>query len=429
MKSPTFGAPASFPIRALRLGIAAMVALMIASIALTWRVGQNIRKELRSQIEVITATQKVAHYGAILELSIKAVVANGDAEAAARYQTIQPALRQILIDLRRSLAGAHNEDAVASVDEADLALIAMEYQALDLATSGELQGAREIVDSQRYDYLVNVYQQGVGAIEKDASRFVAETRSRLDFLLWIIIALSGVSLTLVILGWVVFIRPVRRWGSEIEVARASAERSATELEAKQQELEILNRRLFKQARIDPLTGLATRLSFNEEAPQWLLTDITPHKYCAVMCDIDFFKQFNDSQGHLAGDQALQLVAEAIRDSLGREDRAYRLGGEEFLVVMKCASARSAGARADRIRRAVAELGLSHRESPLGSITISMGVAALARPAGMSIERWLSQADEALYAAKSGGRNQVALAPACKKEIVRLATGRRAATTG
>lgn len=204
---------------------------------------------------------------------------------------------------------------------------------------------------------------------------------------------------------------MRRWGQEIEIARDSAERSAGELEAKQRELEGLNQRLFRQARVDPLTGLATRLSFNEDAPALLLSDIAPHQYCAVMCDVDFFKQFNDSRGHLAGDQALQLVAEAIRTSLAEGDKAYRLGGEEFLVVMKAATVGAAAARADRMRLAIAELGVTHPESPFGTVTVSMGVAALERGAGMSIERWIRQADEALYAAKSGGRNRVTTAPA------------------
>jgi hypothetical protein len=214
--------PAPFPLRTFRIGILAMIVLMTASIASTWRVGESIRDEMRSQVKVITAAQKVEHYGTVLELSIKAVAANGDSEAAARYRAIQPALRETLSDLRGALRIGRHEEAIAAVNEADLALIAMEYQALDLASRGELQGARGIIDSSRYGYLVNVYHEGVRSIEKHAREYVAETRSRLDFYLWTIIALSGVSLTLIILGWFAFIRPVRRWGSEIEVARACA---------------------------------------------------------------------------------------------------------------------------------------------------------------------------------------------------------------
>jgi diguanylate cyclase (GGDEF)-like protein len=414
--------PAPFPIRAFRLGILAMSLLMVASIALTWRVGEHIREEMRAQVDVITAAQKINHYGTVLEMSIKAVAANGDSEAAARYRTIQPVLRETLSDLRRNLQSSRHDAAIASIDEADLAMIAIEYQALDLASKGNLASARKLIQSQRYDYLINVYYEGVRSIEKHAAQFVADTRNRLDFYLWTIIILSGVSLTLIVAGWFTFVRPVRRWGAEIEVARASAEQSAAQLQDKQRELENLNQRLFRQARIDPLTGLATRLSFNEDAPNWLLTDILPHHYCAVMCDVDYFKQFNDSRGHLAGDQALQLVAEAIRGSLGPGDRAYRLGGEEFLVVMKTASAHAAVARADRMRVAIAELGLSHPASAHGSVTVSVGVAALDRAGGMSIERWIGMADEALYAAKTAGRNRVSLAPEAGPAVRSVAAG-------
>lgn len=407
---PVAGAAAPFPLRTLRIGIFAMILLMLASIVLTWRVGEQIREEMRAQVDVITAAEKIDHYGTVLELSIKAVVANGDTEAAARYRSVQPVLREILSDLRHELQTSYHQAAIESVDQADLALIAIEYQALDLAGRGKLENARKLIHSPRYDYLADVYAKGIRSIEKQAAEFVAERRQRLDLYLWAILSLSAVSLVLIILGWFAFVRPIRRWGAEVEVARAAAEQSAAQLQEKQNELEDLNQRLFRQARVDPLTGLATRLSFNEDASKWVLTDIAPHVYCAATCDIDYFKQFNDNKGHLAGDQALQLVAEALRSALGPDDQAYRLGGEEFLVVMKVASARAAMARAERIRQAVAELGIAHPVSPTGAITLSIGVSALDRSSGMTVERWLGTADEALYAAKSGGRDRVALAP-------------------
>jgi len=189
-----------FPIRALRLGILAMILLMAASIALTWRVGENIRHEMRAQVNVITAAQKIDHYGTVLEISIKAVVANGDAEAAARYRSVQPALRETLSDLRRSLHSGQHGDVIDSVNEADLKLITIEHQALDLASKGEIDAARELVHSQRYDYLVNIYQEGVQSIEESAAQFVNATKARLDFYLWAIILLSGTSLMLVLVG-------------------------------------------------------------------------------------------------------------------------------------------------------------------------------------------------------------------------------------
>ena len=114
--------------------------------------------------------------------------------------------------------------------------------------------------------------------------------------------LSGGSLALVVIGWFSFVRPARRWGDQLDIARATAELAMAQLRDKQVELELLNERLYTQARIDPLTGLNTRLSFNEDAQGIGAANPAPNLYCAVMCDVDFFKQYNDSCGHLAGDR-------------------------------------------------------------------------------------------------------------------------------
>jgi diguanylate cyclase (GGDEF)-like protein len=189
------------------------------------------------------------------------------------------------------------------------------------------------------------------------------------------------------------------------MARATAELAMAQLRDKQVELEQLNERLYEQARVDPLTRLNTRLSSNEDAQVFIAADPAPNLYCAVMCDVDWFKQYNDASGHLAGDSVLRLVADALRSAGRGEDYPYRLGGE----VMKAASLGAAGLCADRMRAAVEALRLVHPGSPLGMVTISMGVSEMDFGDGMSIEQWLSDADTALYDAKASGRNRVRLA--------------------
>ncbi len=247
-------APPAFPMRTISFGLTAMIALLVTSTFLTWRVGDQIRQAMYAQVKVLTAADKVEHYGTVLELSIKAVVDHGDAEAAARYRQIQPQLRSVLTNLRADVRGKVDESDAVEVDRTDLELIAMEYRALDLAQRGKLGEARKVIYSPRYDYLVDVYFQGVRAIEARAARYSESIRWQLNLNIWLIVAMSAASLILVILGWVALIMPTRRWGEQLNRARAAAELSAHLLEDKQAELARLNDQLFDQARTDPLTG-------------------------------------------------------------------------------------------------------------------------------------------------------------------------------
>ncbi len=400
-------APPVFPIRTITLGLAAMIALLVTSTFLTWRVGNQIREAMDAQVKVLVAADKVEHYGTILELSIKAVVNHGDPEAAARYRRVQPALRKELTGLRTEVTGEDLQEA-ARIDRSDLELIGMEYRALDLVQQGKLVDAQRIVYSPHYDYLVDVYYQGVRGIEARAGRFAESTRWQLNLNIWLIVAMSAASLILVILGWIALIVPTRRWGDQLNLARAAAERSKCMLEDKRAELEQLNDQLFDQARTDPLTQTQTRLKFNEDVAElWPRLVRGGATACAMMCDIDYFKQYNDNFGHVAGDDALRRVAGALDAVRRGGDQLYRMGGEEFLVLLHDCSIEQAARRAEDYRAAVERLAVPHGASPLGKLTISVGVAALRAGGGESLQNCLTEADEAMYEAKARGRNAVA----------------------
>ena len=398
----------AFPIATIRLGMMVMIALILASIGLNWKIGRSIREAVSSEVAIVSSARRVADYGVILEMSVKAATANGDPDADAKYRQYQPALRSTLTDLRRRLAPTTGIGvSAAGVDRADLALIRIEYRALDLARRGDLATARQLIESDEYYRLVRAYEEGIRAVERSALGYAHATEQRIRNFLALVVVVSGASLILVLIGWYSLIRPARRWGDQLNIARAGAEFAAARLRDQQGELEVLNQRLFAQARVDPLTGLNSRLSFNEDAEStWTAVDPAPSLYCAVMCDVDFFKQYNDSCGHLPGDRVLRQVAEALQSELRPGERAYRLGGEEFLVVIEAACLAAAAARAEGLRAAVAGLDCAHPASPLGKITISIGVAAFVFGPGMTTERWLTEADRALYEAKAGGRNQV-----------------------
>ena len=178
------------------------------------------------------------------------------------------------------------------------------------------------------------------------------------------------------------------------------------------ELERVNNQLRRLAVQDELTGVPNRRYFN-----WLLgrewgraaRDGRP--LALVLADVDHFKAFNDRYGHLAGDACLAQVAAALTRQVHRSaDAVCRFGGEEFVVVLPGTDGAGAAKVAEGMRAAVAELGLEHGGSPHRRVTVSLGVAAaVPRSGGPAAEALVQTADEALYRAKAGGRNRVAMA--------------------
>jgi two-component system chemotaxis response regulator CheY len=174
------------------------------------------------------------------------------------------------------------------------------------------------------------------------------------------------------------------------------------------QLERLNRQLFDQSRTDPLTQLGSRLRLSEDLENiYARADRYGHICCAVMCDIDFFKAYNDSKGHLAGDEVLKAVSRALMNTARSGDQVYRYGGEEFLILLPEQSLDDGLVAAERYRQAIEQLAIPHDSCPPDNIvTISAGVASLSHSEGKSVEAWLNEADAALYGAKQLGRNRV-----------------------
>jgi len=158
---------------------------------------------------------------------------------------------------------------------------------------------------------------------------------------------------------------------------------------------------------DPLTQLANR-KFFDSSLEAAISDARAKNepLSLMMTDIDYFKKFNDSFGHLTGDQVLRLVAMSVKQNVKGQDTAARYGGEEFAIILPNTVLRSAITVADHIRRAVMTKELMKRSTGehLGRVTISIGVATLHKndAAQMLIER----TDACLYAAKRHGRNRV-----------------------
>jgi two-component system cell cycle response regulator len=171
----------------------------------------------------------------------------------------------------------------------------------------------------------------------------------------------------------------------------------------QSELELLNRKLFEQSRVDPLTQLGSRLKLSEDLE---LLAGGGGQYCAIMCDVDQFKLYNDTYGHIAGDEVLRTIARTLANGCRDGDQAYRYGGEEFLLLLPMQSLESGRTSAERHRAAVEALNIPHSASPFGCVTISMGVSVLPAGKQRALATWLADADAALYRAKTLGRNRV-----------------------
>jgi diguanylate cyclase len=158
---------------------------------------------------------------------------------------------------------------------------------------------------------------------------------------------------------------------------------------------------------DGLTGLANRRALDEFLRTSLIRAMeTDEPLSVFMVDVDHFKKFNDTHGHLIGDQVLRLVAKVLKDNVRESDLAARFGGEELCAVLPGTDLAACKEVTERVRRRISEAKLTRRTTgqEIGSVTVSIGVAQfrLAESAEALIER----CDRGLYHAKSAGRNRV-----------------------
>lgn len=158
---------------------------------------------------------------------------------------------------------------------------------------------------------------------------------------------------------------------------------------------------------DPLTQLGNRRAFDEQIKNLLSISQKQGKCVGLLfADIDYFKRYNDWYGHPAGDATLQRVAAIIRDNIRPHDVCFRIGGEEFVVLLPDCDLTQAQQVAERLRQRVWAADIPHERSKVATnVTLSIGVA-MAEAGQYHAERLLKYADDALYAAKAAGRNQV-----------------------
>jgi diguanylate cyclase (GGDEF)-like protein len=198
---------------------------------------------------------------------------------------------------------------------------------------------------------------------------------------------------------------LRAHAEEIEMQKARLEQRVAE---RTQELATLNQKLEGLTRVDPMLGVGNRRAMDDE-----LDKVSERAkrygrpYSVALVDVDHFKPFNDNYGHQRGDDVLIRVAATIKDAVRAADSVYRYGGEEFLVLFPEVTADGGAIAAEHIREAIAGEEILHEHSPWGRVTVSIGVAGEAKR-GQEPTRIIAVADDALYRAKSEGRNRVEL---------------------
>lgn len=264
--------------------------------------------------------------------------------------------------------------------------------------SGVMTGALNGQDAQKI-YSFTHLQQFPVAITTGMSLDQALVDWRQDAISHLILVV--IFLALLSLLAISFIRQIRR-----------RMRVEEELRHAQRELRKLNRSLEHLARRDGLTGLYNRRHFDLVLTDEFNRAVLSHDALGIiLLDIDFFKQYNDLYGHVAGDNCLKRIGEALKAlSLRHRDRVARYGGEEFIILLPQTDVAGAREVAQQVYEAITGLAIAHQASPTGSLTPSIGVY-VGQPASgdESPSRMVSRADTALYQAKREGRNRICLA--------------------
>jgi len=164
------------------------------------------------------------------------------------------------------------------------------------------------------------------------------------------------------------------------------------------DMQELRRTLENTAKEDPLTGLYNRRMYQEG-----MYGLNCTQGIVLMCDIDHFKSINDFYGHNVGDMVLVEVSKSIRNNIRKEDFAIRWGGEEFLIVLSQSSVNNGYIIGEKLRRSIENLSLKNKEGVVVKVTISIGIAIADNT--ILLDKAISNADDAMYMAKSAGRNR------------------------
>jgi len=207
----------------------------------------------------------------------------------------------------------------------------------------------------------------------------------------------------------------RQWQTdELALLQQVADQLAIAIQQSElhQRLQAANQELERISTTDALTQIANRRHFDDIfAKEWLRAQREQRKLALVLCDIDYFKQYNDTYGHPAGDDCIAAVAQALQGCVNRvTDCLARYGGEEFAVILPHTDVTGAIVIVQNMQAAIAALNIEHQSHEFADVvTLSFGIAAMTPQPATDPQLLLNQADRALYTAKQSGRDRYAVA--------------------
>lgn len=175
-------------------------------------------------------------------------------------------------------------------------------------------------------------------------------------------------------------------------------------------LNLVRRSIDEISKFDFLTNVYNRRHFDKIlTEEWKKSEEANNPLAILMIDIDNFKEYNDKYGHVEGDKCLQNISGIIKDVINQSNNVVsRYGGEEFIALISNSDLEKAKCIAENIRRSIENLGILHEASEYEVVTVSIGVAAAIPNMQLQSENLIVMADQALYRAKSSGRNRVAI---------------------
>jgi len=200
---------------------------------------------------------------------------------------------------------------------------------------------------------------------------------------------------------------IMRFFISIDVVRYHSHQICSLIDSEQRLSEV-NAQLEALSNTDGLTGIGNRRAFDQRlAVEWGRAVRERAALALALIDVDHFKRYNDHYGHVSGDVCLRQVAAMLAGAIGRStDLAARYGGEEFVALLPATDEAGARVVADGLLRSLEILNMPHEESPIGHVSVSIGIVSLKPTAADDMDSLVSLADQALYHAKRSGRNQV-----------------------
>lgn len=367
-----------------------LISLMALFLTSVWSYSafQDIEQENRRIVEeaipISNAASELFRLLLDQELSVRGYTYNQDAQSLEQYEATKQSLEET-IRIIRELDERHPIMQELIQDEA-LPLIqkmeAFHASQIELIEAGDVIAA----NARRYsgiDY-INQFRDVDAALREDIDNIIQQATFRSEIASnsakWVIFIVVGIALLLLM----TFMHTFR--------------------------LERSKQALIHRSLHDALTGIWNRRAFDEKLERmWDEATDTGDVLALLLLDIDAFKTYNDTYGHLAGDACLERVANAIDKAVGEDGMTARYGGEEFAVLLRPRHARQPKEIAERIRQAVLKLNIAHEMySPLRKVSVSIGVAEHApTPSGDKTDL-IEAADQALYQAKQSGRNRVSV---------------------